>query len=131
MGQPEEGLRLIAEALTTAHNQGHRRGESELYRLKGELLLKAREADGRTARASTSKDEESPEGCFLKAIDVARRQSAKSLELRAVLSLSRLWQKQGKKKGACQMLGEIYGWFIEGFDTPDLKEAKALFEELS
>jgi adenylate cyclase len=110
------------------------------------LLLKTLEVGGRPAlplggiqfsqaegiaHASTSKDEESPEGCFLKAIEVARRQEAKSLELRAVLSLSRLWQEQGKREEARQMLVGIYGWFTEGFDTPDLKEAKALLEAMS
>jgi predicted ATPase len=72
----------------------------------------------------------SPEECFHKAIAIARRQQAKSLELRATTSLSRLWQQQGKKEEARQMLAEIYGWFTEGFDTADLKEAKALLEEL-
>jgi predicted ATPase len=67
----------------------------------------------------------------VKAIEVARRQSAKSLELRAVMSLSRLWQQQGKKKEAHEILAEIYGWFTEGFDTKDLQEAKTLLEELS
>jgi predicted ATPase len=67
---------------------------------------------------------------FLKAIEAARRQSAKSFELRAVMSLSRLWQQQGKTKEARQLLAEIYEWFSEGFDTADLKEAKALLEEL-
>jgi len=71
------------------------------------------------------------EACFWKAIEVARRQSAKSLELRASTSLARLWQQQGKKKEAHQMLAEIYGWFTEGFDTKDLQEAKALLDELS
>jgi len=75
--------------------------------------------------------EEEAEACFHKAIEIARRQGAKSLELRAVLSLARLWQKQGKKNEARQMLAEIYGWFTEGFDTADLKEAKTLLEELS
>ncbi len=70
------------------------------------------------------------EACFRKAIEIARRQQAKSLELRAVASLSRLWQKQGKKKEASRMLAKIYGWFTEGFDTVDLQEAKALLEEL-
>ncbi len=70
------------------------------------------------------------EACFRKAIEIARRQQAKSLELRAVVSLSRLWQKQGKKKEARRMLAKIYGWFTEGFDTVDLQEAKALLEEL-
>jgi predicted ATPase len=71
------------------------------------------------------------EACFLKAIEIARSQQAKSLELRAVTSLSRLWQQQGKKKQARQMLAEIYGWFTEGFDTKDLQEAKVLLDELT
>ena len=71
------------------------------------------------------------EECFLKAIDIARQQQAKSLELRAVMSLARLWQQQDKRKQAHQMLSEIYHWFTEGFDTKDLQEAKALLEELS
>ena len=70
------------------------------------------------------------ETCFLKAIEIARRQQAKSLELRAVVSLSRLWQKQGKQQEAHQLLSEVYGWFTEGFDTKDLQEAKALVKEL-
>jgi predicted ATPase len=70
-------------------------------------------------------------GYFLKAIEIARKQQAKSLELRAVMSLSRLWQQQGKKKQARKMLAEIYDWFTKGFDTKDLQEAKALLEELS
>jgi len=71
------------------------------------------------------------EECFRKAIEIARQQQAKSLELRAVMSLSRLWQQQGKREEARQMLAEIYGWFTEGFDTTDLQEAKALLEELA
>jgi adenylate cyclase len=71
------------------------------------------------------------EACFLKAIDIARRQGAKSLELRAVMSLSCLWQRQGKKGEARQMLSEVYGWFTEGFDTKDLQEAQALLQKLS
>jgi len=70
------------------------------------------------------------EACFHEAINIARRQGAKSLELRAVMGLSRLWQRQGKKKKARQMLAEIYGWFTEGFDTKDLQEAKTLLREL-
>ncbi len=73
---------------------------------------------------------EEAEECFQKAIDIARRQSAKSLELRAVMSLGRLWQKQGKKEEARQMLAEIYGWFTEGFGTKDLQEAETLLEKL-
>jgi predicted ATPase len=75
-------------------------------------------------------EENEAEVCFLKAIEIARKQQAKSLELRAVMSLSRLWQQQGKKAEARQILAEIYGWFTEGFDTADLREAKALLEEL-
>jgi predicted ATPase len=71
------------------------------------------------------------EACFRKALDIARRQQAKSLELRAAMSLSRLWQQQGKQEEAHQLLTEIYGWFTEGFDTADLKEAKILLEELA
>lgn len=77
------------------------------------------------------RDELSPEACFLRAVDIARRQSAKSLELQAVMSLSRLWREQGKEEEAHQMLAEVYDWFTEGFDTGDLREAKALLEELS
>jgi predicted ATPase len=69
------------------------------------------------------------EACFHKAIEIARRQQAKSLELRAVMSLSRLWQSQGKKEEAHRMLADVYGWFTEGFDTKDLQEAKALLAE--
>jgi predicted ATPase len=77
------------------------------------------------------KDKESPEECFLKAIEVARRQEGKSLELRAMVSLGRLWQRQGRKNQARHMLAEMYSWFSEGFDTVDLRQAKALLEELS
>src|SRR5262249_15123049 len=71
------------------------------------------------------------EACFHKAIEVARRQQAKSWELRATVSLARLWQNQGKRKEAHKLLAEVYGWFTEGFDTKDLQEARALLEELS
>ena len=71
------------------------------------------------------------EACFQKAIEIARQQQAKSLELRAATSLARLWQQQGKQREAHQMLAEIYDWFTEGFDTKDLQEAKALLEELA
>jgi len=123
-GQIKEGLTALAEALAAVDRTGERMWETELYRLKGQLTLQ-----------SESQSPESPtreaEACFQKAIEIARRQSAKSLELRAVMSLSRLWQSQGKKKEAWKMLAEIYNWFTEGFDTVDLKEAKALLEELT
>jgi hypothetical protein len=110
-------------------------GEAGLYQLKGELTLKKFNVQGSKFKVSdprplTTDPQAEAEACFLKAIEVARRQSAKSLELRAVMSLSRLWQQQGKEDEARQMLAEIYGWFTEGFDTKDLQEAKTLLEEL-
>ena len=95
--------------------------EVALYLLKGSLLLKS----------GGQKKVVEAEACFRQALEVARRQEAKSLELQAVMSLCRLWQQQGKKDEARQLLAEVYGWFTEGFDTADLKEAKALLDELS
>ena len=118
-GQGEEGLRVLAEALTMVNNTGERNYEAELYRLKGELLLQQGAESGNEA-----------ETCFRQALDIARHQEAKSLELRAAMSLSRLWQEQGKRVEACVLLAPIYGWFTEGFDTADLQEAKALLEAL-
>jgi predicted ATPase/DNA-binding winged helix-turn-helix (wHTH) protein len=119
-GQPGEGLRVLAEACAEVQNTGERRWEAELYRLKGKLLLKQGDPDAYEVEA-----------CFTQALNIARRQQAKSLELRAAMSLSRLWQQQGKHVQARQRLAEIYDWFTEGFDTADLQEAKALLEELS
>jgi predicted ATPase len=99
---------------------GERRWEAELYRLKGEVLL-----------VRTGEYHVEAETCFRQAVDVARRQQAKSAELRAAMSLCRLWQQQGKRDEARQLLVEIYAWFTEGFDTADLQEANALIEELS
>jgi predicted ATPase len=127
VGRAEEGLTALAEALAVVDKTGERWYEAELYRLKGELTLQQFKVQGSKFKEA----EAEAEACFLKAIEVARRQSAKSLELRAVMSLSRLWQQQGKKDEARQMLAEIYNWFTEGFDTKDLQEAKALLEELS
>ena len=105
-----------------------------MYRLKGTLTLQKFQVSSSKFQESPKSEVRHPESeaeeCFLKAIETARRQSAKSLELRAVMSLSRLWQRQGKKDGARQMLSEIYGWFTEGFDTRDLQEAKALLGSL-
>ena len=123
-GQGEEGLTLLAKVLAFVEKNGLRVIEAELYRLKGTLRLQSKVP-------SPKSQVEEAEACFLKAIEIARRQSAKSLELRAVMSLSRLWQQQGKKKEARMMLAEIYGWFTEGFDTKDLQEAKALLAELA
>jgi predicted ATPase len=120
VGLAEEGLSVLAEALAAVDKSGERFWEAELSRLKGELLLMRPVCD-----------EPEAEACFHQAFDIAHRQQATSLELRAALSLSRLWQRQGKRDAARQLLAEIYGWFTEGFDTADLQEAKALLEELS
>lgn len=125
-GQAEEGLRATEEALAAVHKSGERRWAAELYRLKGELLL--RQAVGTGLRPVLT---EEAEACLLQAVHMARSQRAKSLELQAVMRLSRLWQQQGKCGAAYQLLADIYGWFTEGFDTADLKEAKALLQELS
>jgi predicted ATPase len=119
VGQPEEGLRTLTEALTLVEAIGERFIEAELHRLTGALLL-ARSAE-------TPADAET---CFQQALAIARQQQAKSWELRAAMSLSRLWQQQGKRIEAHELLAPIYGWFTEGFDTADLQEAKALLEEL-
>ncbi len=126
VGQVEEGLMMLAEALALVDKTGERVPEAELYRVKGELTLAQSSVQGLESRVQKEAEE-----CFQKAVDIARRQSAKSWELRAVMSLSRLWQQQGKKEEARQMLAEIYDWFTEGFDTKDPQEAKALLEELA
>jgi predicted ATPase len=95
------------------------------------LLDEARRAPEARDSLRVEKIEAQAEACFRHAIETAREQRTKSLELRAATSLSQLWQQQGKKKDAHHLLSEIYGWFTEGFDTADLKEAKALLEELS
>jgi len=133
----EEGFKTLAEAFAVIHKTGERVYEAELYRLKGELVLQSGvrgpESENPSPQHPTpsTQAEAEAEACFLKAIEIARRQQAKSLELRATMSLARLWQQQGRKKEAHQMLAEIYGWFTEGFDTKDLQEAKVLLEELS
>ena len=120
LGQTELALGLLAEALVAVSTSREGFWEAELHRLKGELLL-----------AQSDKDQLAVEECFHQAIDVARRQQAKLLELRAVTSLSRLWQRQGKSERARRILGGVYGWFTEGFDTADLTDAKRLLDELS
>jgi len=119
-GQTAEGLRVVNEELSQLQLTGARFYEAELHRIEGELHL-AQDATG----------EEQAEACFQNALKVARGQSAKSLELRAAMSMSRLWQKQGKIEEARNLLGEVYSWFTEGFGTADLKEAKLLLERLA
>ena len=123
-GQVEEALSVLAEALEVVYQTKQRHWEAELFRLKGELTLAQSSVQG---LGSSVKEAEE---CFLKAIEIARKQQAKSLELRAAMSLSRLWRQQGKKTEAHKLLSDVYNWFNEGFDTKDLQEAKALLEEL-
>jgi predicted ATPase len=118
IGQVEEGLRLLTEALAVLEASGRGDLLAEAYRLQGELLL--RQASPKAAQA---------EACFQQALAIARRQQAKSWKLRAAVSLSRLWQQQCKPDAARQLLAPLYSWFTEGFDTADLQEAKALLED--
>jgi class 3 adenylate cyclase/predicted ATPase len=118
-GQTEVGLRTLAEALAQVEHTGERHYAAEVYRINGKLLLQQAVPDAPQA-----------EQCFQHALAVARRQQARSWELRAAMSLSRLWQQHGKRAEARELLAPIYGWFTEGFDTLDLQEARVLLEEL-
>jgi predicted ATPase len=118
-GRTEEGLLVLAKAMTVVNKNEERYYEAGLNRLKGELLLQR-----------VIPDEQQAEADFHHALDVAHHQRAKSLELQAMVSLSRLWRQQGKRAEARRMLAATYGWFTEGFDTADLHEAKTLLEEL-
>ena len=149
--QAEEGLNMLAEALARMDNTEEREYEAELYRLKGQLTLQAHTSLNQVSdksKPSQSKSEDpqhaapsiqdltpstqaEAEACFHKAIEIARKQQAKSLELRAAMSLARLWQRQGKRQQAYELLTPVYNWFTEGFDTKDLQEAKALLEDLT
>jgi predicted ATPase len=120
LGEPEAGLTVLTEALTRVDTTGERWYESEIYRLKGALLLQ-----------QNSDHQAEAESSFHHALDIARNQQAKSLELRAAMSLSRLWHQQGKRQEAHDLLAPVYNWFTEGFDTADLKDAKALLDELA
>ena len=124
-GQAEEGLTTVAEALTLVDQTKERFYEAELHRLKGALTLQS-QATGQTSEVARE-----TEACFQKAIEIARRQHAKSWELRAATSLARLWQRQNKQAEAHELLCDIYNWFTEGFDTQDLQEAKSLLEKLA
>jgi predicted ATPase len=118
LGHTEDGLQTLAEAYTLVEQHENRWWEAEISRLRGVLLL--RQTGAPQAEAET---------WLQRALDVARRLEAKALELRAAMSLSRLWQ-QGKRAEARELLAPIYSWFTEGFDTADLQEAKALLEDL-
>ena len=121
-GQGKEGLTVLATALAIVNTTGERFNAAELHRLQGELLLQQAGGSAQAAEA---------EACFHQALAIARHQQAKSWELRAALSLARLWQRQGKCTAAYELLAPVYGWFTEGFDTADLQEAKALLAELA
>jgi predicted ATPase len=120
LGHPEDSLQALVEAHTLMEQQEERYWEAEVCRLRGVLLLRQPGASQAEAEA-----------WLQQALDVARRQQAKSLELRAAMSISRLWQQQGKRQEAHDLLAPVYEWFTEGFDTADLKDAKALLDELA
>jgi predicted ATPase len=129
VGATEEGLRVLAEALAAVQKTGECIWGAELHRLKGELVLQARRqspgsGDGLAHAAEA-------EACLHQALAVARRQQTRALELRAAMSLARLWQQQGKRTTAYELLAPIYHWFTEGFDTADLQQAKALLQALA
>jgi predicted ATPase len=119
-GEPDEGLRVLADALAFADQTKEAYAAAELHRLKGDLLLQRDRADQPAAEAA-----------YRAAIEIARAQRARSWELRAATSLARLWRDQGKRPEAYDLLAPVYAWFTEGFDTPDLKDAKALLDELA
>jgi len=121
-GHAAEGLARVQEALALVHTSGERWYEAELHRLHGELTLAQPRVRCRELEA---------EACFHTALEIARRQEARAWELRAALSLARLWQRQGKRQAASDLLAPLYGWFTEGFDTADLRAAKALLDELA
>src|SRR5262249_41622405 len=120
LGHTADALQALAEAHTLVEQQEGRWWEAEICRLQGVLLLR---------QPGTPPAE--VEACFQRALDVARRQEAKSLELRAAMSLAHLWQQQGKQAEARALLAPVYGWFTEGFDTADLQEAQALLDTLA
>ena len=119
-GSPTQALALLTEALAIVERTQERWFEAELHRLRAEALL-----------AGSPRDVAEAEASLRRALAVAREQGAKFWELRAAITLARLWRDQGKRREARDLLAPVYGWFTEGFDTLDLKEAKALLDELS
>ena len=120
LGQFDDALRCIGEAMTVVETTREKWCEADIHRMAGEIALLSPEPDAAKAEAH-----------FERALAVARQQQAKSWELRAAMSMARLWRDQGKPRQACELLAPVYGWFTEGFDTLDLKEAKALLDELA
>jgi predicted ATPase len=138
--QIEEGLAVAAEALAMVEATGDRFYEAELHRLRGELLLRQEAGEGEPSPAESAAarpQDPDPSGlpeaevCFRRALDVARRQGAKSLELRAALSLARLLRDRGRPAEGRRLLVATFGWFTEGWDTPDLQDARTFLEELA
>ena len=125
LGLIADGLSTVTEALVAGQRSGQHFWEAELHRLEGAPTLRTEAGAGRDTGAKEA------EASFRQAIAVARRQQAKSFELRAVTSLSRLWARQGKKREAHALLADVYGWFTEGLDTADLREARSLLGELA
>jgi predicted ATPase len=146
--QVQKAFALLTKALDAMHRNEERVHEAELYRIKGELSLQSRQVENKSKtsleqiiagqdksdftnpQSPTPNPQPEAEACFHQAINIARKQQAKLLELRAAMSLGRLWQQQGKTKDARQLLEEIYGWFTEGFETKDLQDAEALLTAL-
>ena len=124
-GHADDGLRVSDEAIEFSGRLGEKWYEAEIYRVKGETIL---QSGGEHPTAAVQRE---AEACFEKALEIAKKQNARSLELRASTSLSRLWRNQGKRTEARQLLSKIYNWFTEGLDTRDLQKAKALLEELA
>jgi len=120
LGQPDDARRCIDDAIDRVERSNEKWCEAEVHRIAGEIALK-----------SPAPDTEKAQKYFERALTVARQQQAKSWELRAATSMARLWRDQGKRDEARELLAPIYGWFTEGFDTRDLKEAKALLDELA
>jgi predicted ATPase len=126
-GQVEAGLEVLAAALELGHTRGLRLWDAEVHRLRGALLL-AQHSPGPTPPAARL---EEAAACFERALALARQSQARAWELRAATSLARLWQQQGRCEAARVLLAPVYDWFTEGFDTADLREAKALLDELN
>jgi predicted ATPase len=120
IGQAERGLEVLGEAMAIVDRNDERFYEAELHRLRGELLL-----------MSTTADSSEAERCFRTALKIAGRQKAKSLELRAAMSMAHLWAKEGRRSEGLELLEPVHGWFTEGLDTLDLREAKALLDQIS
>jgi predicted ATPase len=119
-GEPQVGLDVVDQAIRFVNDRGAHFCEAEVLRLKGNLLAHV-----------TPHQTEAAEACYHEALTIAQRQQAKSLELRAAMSLARFWRDQGRRDEARDLLAAIYGWFTEGFDTPDLKDAKTLLDQLN